>query len=50
MAVRERGRGEGQKQARIKMVQKFLQSELHCQAYKLYLPEWHLGSHSILQF
>ena len=28
----------------------FLQSELHCRAYKLYLPEWHRGSNFILLF
>ena len=29
---------------------KNLQSELHCRAYKLYLSEWHLGSHFVLHF
>ena len=24
---------------------RFLQSELHCRAYKLYPPEWHFSSH-----
>ena len=24
--------------------------ELHCRAYRLYPPEWKLGSHFILQF
>ena len=29
---------------------KFLQSELHCWAYKLYPSEAYLGSHYVLQF
>ena len=29
---------------------RLLQSELHCRAYRLYPPEWQLGSHLIRQF
>ena len=56
-----RGWGKGQKiHAEVgdlkKIVQrrseekKFLQNELHCQAYNLHLPEWQLGNHFLLQF
>ena len=30
--------------------EKILQSELHCRADKLYLPEGHVGSHFIRQY
>ena len=35
---------------RISGGKKFLQSELHCRADKVYLPEGHVGSHVIRQY
>lgn len=46
---REGARGGGN-HANKKWGKKFLQSELHCRAENLYLPERHLGSHFIQQY